>query len=269
MIHLSRLTFSITPDEALVETRQKLVIRENFGSIFEKIKTFLVYIDKINRMRNLHDSIGREFGLENVAILRKWEQLEKKIANFTNHRRFTLRCLSQRITPTSLKLRSNVKSFKGKRILERAERQLANEWVRIINNTIATCTCSRDTCMKELQDQISNFYFQECSRFIERVKESRHQTVQKRQMSKFDWLWQRNRGIRPQEHAENGHSKARLDKNREVPPNSTVNTKDFTKRWVKNLSSTPLTEAQFSLLAHGPNFMIAPRHPPWGLHHCN
>ena len=29
-----------SPDEALVETRQKLVIRENFGSIFEKIKTF-------------------------------------------------------------------------------------------------------------------------------------------------------------------------------------------------------------------------------------
>ena len=55
----------------------------------------MVYLDdhKINRMRNLHDSIsthiydvskGREFGLENVlrAILRKWEQLEKKIADF-------------------------------------------------------------------------------------------------------------------------------------------------------------------------------------------
>ena len=30
--------------------------------------------------------------LENVAILRKWEQLEKKIADYKNHRRFTLRC---------------------------------------------------------------------------------------------------------------------------------------------------------------------------------
>ena len=232
---------------------------------------------KINRMRNLHDSIRREFGLENVAILRKWEQLEKKIADFKNHRRFTLRCLSQRITPNSLKLRSNVKSSKGKRILERAERQLANERVRNINNTLATCTCSRDTCMKELQDQISNFYFEECIRFIERVKESRHQIVQKRQMSKFGQLWQRNREIWPQEHAENGRSKARLKKNREIPSNiadstnqtSTDNTKEFTKRWVKNLLSTPLTEAQFSLLAHRPNFVIAPRHPPWGLQYCN
>ena len=49
-----------------------------------------------------HDAIiGTEFGKENVTILRKWEQLEKKIANFRNHR-FTYRCMSQ-ITPKSLK----------------------------------------------------------------------------------------------------------------------------------------------------------------------
>ena len=39
-MHLSRLTFSITPDEALVETRQKLVIEKIIGSISEKMKTF-------------------------------------------------------------------------------------------------------------------------------------------------------------------------------------------------------------------------------------
>ena len=77
-------------------------------------------------MRNLHYAIGTEFGLENVTILRKWEQLEKKIADYKNHR-FTLRCISQKIIPNSLKLKSNIKTAKGKRILERAERQLAKE----------------------------------------------------------------------------------------------------------------------------------------------
>ena len=81
-------------------------------------------------MGNLHESIGREFGLENVAILRKWEQLKKKIADFKNHRRFTLRCLSQKVTPNSLKLKSYIKTSRGKSILERAERQLMNERVR-------------------------------------------------------------------------------------------------------------------------------------------
>ena len=193
---------------------------------------------KINRMRNLHDSIRREFGLENVAILRKWELLEKKIADFKNHRRFTLRCLSQRITPNSLRLKSNIKSTKGKRILERAERQLANERVRGINNTIATCTCLRDTCMQDLQDQISCFYFQECTKFIERVKELRHHIVMKRQMSKFDRLMQRYRGIWPQEHAESGHSNKRFGNQSETSSNqgSTDTTnKEYTRRWVKNL----------------------------------
>ena len=162
-----------------------------------------------------------------------------------------------------------------------------NERVRNINNTKATGTCSRDTCMKTLQDQISGFYFEECSNFIERFKESRHQTVLNRQMAKFDRLWQRYRGVWPQEHAENGCSNARFDKQRETTTDTTqdpaisngtqdlttsnltststdTKSKEYIRRWVRNLLSAPLTEAQFSLLACGPNFTIAPRHPPMG-----
>ena len=32
--------------------------------------------------------------------------------------------------------------------------------------------------------------------------------------------------------------------------------------WVINLSSKPLTQAQRSVLAKGPNFVVSPRHPP-------
>ena len=35
-------------------------------------------------------------------------------------------------------------------------------------------------------------------------------------------------------------------------------------KWVLNLSSNPLTEAQEKLLAHGPNFTISPGSPPIG-----
>ena len=37
---------------------------------------------------------------------------------------------------------------------------------------------------------------------------------------------------------------------------------DPSYKWVKNLSSTPLTQAQTSLLTKGPNYAIALRHPP-------
>ena len=146
-------------------------------------------------MRSLHCTIKTEFGKESVAILRKWEHLEKKIANFKNHRQFTLRCLSQKITPNSLKLRSNIKTNRGKSILERAERQLTNGRVRNINNTIQTCSWQRDTCMEDLKNQISNsYYYKECVEFIEKVRERRHQSVLGRQLSKFEWLWQGIRG---------------------------------------------------------------------------
>ena len=33
-------------------------------------------------------------------------------------------------------------------------------------------------------------------------------------------------------------------------------------KWVINLSSNPLTKAQRSVLAKGPNFAFSPKHPP-------
>ena len=109
-------------------------------------------------MRSLLVLIKTEFGVESVAILRKWEQLEKKIANFKNHRRFTLRCISQKITP-KLKLKSNIKTPRGKRILYRAEKQLADEHIRSINNRIEICTCKREACMEQIKGQISVTYY--------------------------------------------------------------------------------------------------------------
>ena len=37
-----------------------------------------------------------------------------------------------------------------------------------------------------------------------------------------------------------------------------------TRKWVKNLSDTPLTAEQVRLLAQGPKFVIRPKNPPVG-----
>ena len=66
--------------------------------------------------------------------------------------------MSQKITPNSLKLKSSIKTLRGRQILQRAEKQLADECTRAINNTIDTCICIRDTCMNELKGQINDFY---------------------------------------------------------------------------------------------------------------
>ena len=108
-------------------------------------------------MRNIHNLIRTEFGRESGAIVIRWEQLEKMIANYCNHRRFTLRCLGQKITPVSLRLnKSNIKTPRGIKILESAEKQLIDERVRSIKNTIAICMNLTDTCIKDLKELISN-----------------------------------------------------------------------------------------------------------------
>ena len=58
------------------------------------------------------------------------------------------------------------------------------------------------------------------------------------------------------------------DYNRDdVDANSGEDNEDSNKytireNWVRNISKTPLTEAQECLLAHGPNFVVVPREPP-------
>ena len=43
----------------------------------------------------------------------QWEKLEKKMADFRNHRQFTIKCLKYNIIPVSIKLKTNIKTTKG------------------------------------------------------------------------------------------------------------------------------------------------------------
>ena len=80
--------------------------------------------------------LGKEYDGESVKIFCQWEKYERKMADFANHRRFTLRCLSKGMVPVSIHLQRNVKTPKGLQIIKRAERALLNERVRSINNTL-------------------------------------------------------------------------------------------------------------------------------------
>ena len=54
-----------------------------------------------------------------------------------------------------------------------------------------------------------------------------------------------------------------------LPPSQGGNTlEDPSHKWVINLSSKPLTQAQMSLLAMGPNYAITPGIPQTRVHHC-
>ena len=102
-------------------------------------------------MRSLHAKIKSENGKEGVLNLRQWEKLEMKMVDFKNHRRFTLRCLSQGLVPVSIKLKTTVKTPKGTYIVRKAKKMLMNERVRAINNSITMFNCQIDTCINNLE----------------------------------------------------------------------------------------------------------------------
>ena len=84
------------------------------------------------------------------------KNVEKKMANYRNHHRFTIKCLKSEVIPVSIRLKTNIKTSKGLQIIRRAEKQLLNEHIQSINNTLELLMLKRDTCIKELKDNIQD-----------------------------------------------------------------------------------------------------------------
>ena len=120
--------------------------------------------------------------------------MECKMADFKNHRRFLLRCLSADIIPVSIRLRSNIKSPKGYNIIKRAEKALLNERMRTVNNTITMFENQINTCRNRLKGILDKDSMEECMIFIKTRNECRHIKTQIRQVNKFNQLCHRNRG---------------------------------------------------------------------------
>ena len=117
-------------------------------------------------MRNIHIYIESEYGKENVQIFRCWEKMEYKMADFENHHRFSLRCLSKDIIPVSVRLKSNIKTPKGRYIFRKVERALLNERVRSINNSLTMFKIQWDTCINNLEKALDRETLNDCHEFI-------------------------------------------------------------------------------------------------------
>ena len=141
-------------------------------------------------MRNIHNHLILQYGREMNQNFCRWEKLEMKMADFSNHRRFSLRCLSKGLIPTSIKLKSNIKTPKGQHIIYKAEKSLLNEGIRNINNTIAMLKLQVDTCTYLLETNLDGKVMEECIKFIESKREKRHFQTKQCQIGKFIRLQQ-------------------------------------------------------------------------------
>ena len=124
-----------------------------------------------NRMRNIHSYLITKYGKESVGIYWRWEKFEYKMVDFQNCRCFCLRCLSKGIIPTSVRLKTNIKTPKGKYIIKKAELSLLNERIRSINNSIAMFRTIRDTCINQLESMLDKKPREECCMYKENRRE--------------------------------------------------------------------------------------------------
>ena len=136
---------------------------------------------------------------------------------------------------------------------------MLNERIRSINNTINMLSQEKDTCIRKLDEDL----MKECESFIEKRKEARHQKTLCRQKRKIEALCQKSSFERGG-HSNNIHSgkddwSYPYSSNQKNQQHNNIQNKN---KWVKNISSKPLTADEERLLAHGPNYAIVPKDPP-------
>ena len=163
----------------------------------------------------------------------------------------------------SIKLKSQVRTPKGLKIIRRAEISLLNERIISINNTINMLKQVRDTCIRKLEEKLDEDLMRECASFIEKRREARHQKTLSSQKRKLEALCQKSSFERGG-CSNNMHSSK---DDRSYPPSNTNETQinmhnNNKKKWVINISNQPLTTDEEKLLAHGPNYAIMPKDLP-------
>ena len=93
--------------------------------------------------------------------------------------------MSKDITPVSLKLKNNIGTYNSKCIIHKTERKLLNERIRNINNTIENLEHVKYMYECELKGIVSKEIYKECEEYMEYAKDTMHNNVLQRQVSKF------------------------------------------------------------------------------------
>ena len=116
------------------------------------------------------------------------------MADYRNHRKFTLRCIKASLTPVSCKLKNPLKTNKSYNIIHKAEKQLLYERIRNINSILYMCEHNRYKQYSHLRNMITENEINSCLHLINRIKEHRHDRMKARQIDKFECLYFKKHG---------------------------------------------------------------------------
>ena len=159
----------VRPDE-VHSSGWKLVFNQDQCTVPEIIT---ILQDSTNSMRNLHQLLLQEDGIEAWCLLRIWEKLQLRASEYKNHRIFTLRCIHNDLVPSSIKL----KSTRANQILRIAEKDLLQARVKSINYILDQTSKQLEECRSKLATIVSTQKLRECQDFVDKVGETRFNKV--------------------------------------------------------------------------------------------
>ena len=90
-----------------------------------------------------------------ARLFRDCERLQLRASNYKNHRIFTLRCLHKDLIPVSIKLKSTLKTEKGRKIIRKVVKDLLQAWVKAINSILDNVAKQTEECRSQLASIIS------------------------------------------------------------------------------------------------------------------
>ena len=139
-------------------------------------------------MRNLHQIILEENGLEVLHLFRDWEKLQLRASDYKNHRIFTLGCIRKELVLASIKPKTTLRTDRAKKKIRTAGRHLLQARVKAINSILDNVPKQTELCRSKLASTLSTYMLRECQGFIEKVGEIRFSKVKQRQVNKFNNL---------------------------------------------------------------------------------
>ena len=130
---------------------------------------------------NLHRRILEEVGRKGLGSLRELEQTTVKLAGYRNHLRFNLRCLSEGLTPVSLRIKCPIPSPSAQDLIRKTETKLLNFRVRQCNFIIEKLEGNLLRQRTELeQSSITGELIQDVNKFLTHERETEHGRSQAR-----------------------------------------------------------------------------------------
>ena len=145
-------------------------------------------------MRNLHNYILENNGIEVLRLLRDWEGLQYRACNYKNHRICTLRCLHNDLVPVSIKLKTTLRTERARKIITLAEKQLLQARIKSINSVLDNNAKQIELTRSQIASILLIPSYNKCQEFIEKVKELRFKKVNDRQVRKFNNLINKKEG---------------------------------------------------------------------------